>query len=144
MLPIPPIFGNAPARLFPAQAGQGNSSELAFLHALGLLQAHAYLAARQAASALTLAEPTNPRAEALLELWKERAVAEGWQALRVTGIALGVAALLGLACYALWPRSGGVERGASRTGARGGRGSSGGAAQSRSATRTGPAGSARP
>ena len=47
--------------------GQGSSSELAALRCVGLLHAGAYLAARQAASALTLAEPTNPRGRPLPE-----------------------------------------------------------------------------
>lgn len=93
--------------------GGAGASEVDFLRCVGLLHTGAFLAARQATSALTLAEPTNPRAEALLELWKERAYSEGAQALKIAGIALAAVVLAGLAVYAWWPRGGhGAETGA--------------------------------
>ena len=83
----------------------GNPSDIAFLRCLGLLHSGAFLSARQSISALTLSEPTNTKAEALLELWKESALLEGSQALKITGVIIAGLVVVGLAVYALWPRS---------------------------------------
>ncbi len=78
-------------------------SDAAFLRCIGLLQSGNYLASRSAIAALVRSEPTNERAAALLELYKDTVYRDARQAafLVAGAVAVGAAAF---ALYTFWSR----------------------------------------